>query len=139
MKRLFLFGFILTSSLSMATLHADDAQVARLQEIQKQRELKLENIVKIIQKDVENGRIRYIEEDLYAARIALLTYQRDNAKNLEDKINLQNKIVKEAEGALKLAEQRKGGAVINLVDFNKVEDNLLKAQQELIELKLEKK
>lgn len=139
MKRLFLFGFILTSSLCMATLHADDAQVARLQEIQKQRELKLENIVKIIQKDVENGRIRYIEEDLYAARIALLTYQRDNAKNREDKINLQNKIVKEAEGALKLAEQRKGGAVINWVDFNKVEDNLLKAQQELIELKLEKK
>lgn len=137
MKKLLLIA-VLVSPFLMTNAFAENDLQKSLQEVIKKREANLEKIVEIIEKNVMGERNLYIEEDLYAARIVLLSFKRDIATSINDKIILQKQIVKISEEAISLSKKRKDQAVINIMDSCKLEENLLKAQQELIELEIKK-
>ncbi|MEO8351115.1 MAG: hypothetical protein ABI680_05250 [Chthoniobacteraceae bacterium] len=108
------------------------AQEPSLSEIIEKRGIVLEQIVAAVEKSVQSG--TGDTNEIYQARISLLTFRREAAPDAKTKIEWQHKII-DLEKQTKIeAEKGAASGLANPVIALRAEERVLAARQKLLEL-----
>ncbi len=108
------------------------AQEPSLPEIIAKRGAILEQIVAAVEKSVQSG--TGDTNEIYQAKVSLLTFRREVAPDVKTKIEWQQKIIALEQETKKEAEKVAASGLANPVIALRAEDRVLAAKQKLLEL-----